>query len=145
MTSSELSRRQFARLSALAASGLILGVRIAEAEEKSEPPKKEEGSEKHLCRGLNTCKGQGGCGESKAKNSCAGTGECATVKHHACRGKNECKGSGGGPNAGLNACKGKGGCAVPLNPAPWGRARARLAVQLQKSGKKLGDPPPKKK
>jgi hypothetical protein len=39
-------------------------------------------SGKHACRGMNSCKGQGGCSTSdngcKAKNSCAGKGGCAT-------------------------------------------------------------------
>jgi hypothetical protein len=38
--------------------------------------------EKHACKGLNSCKGKGGCGSSdngcKGKNSCKGKGGCAT-------------------------------------------------------------------
>lgn len=38
--------------------------------------------EKHACKGLNNCKGQGGCksGDNgcKGKNSCKGKGGCAT-------------------------------------------------------------------
>ncbi|MBK8097540.1 MAG: hypothetical protein IPK26_10550 [Planctomycetes bacterium] len=71
--------------------------------------------EKHACKGMNTCKGKGGCGATKAKNECAGKGECATVAHHGCATKNECKGQGGcGATKGKNECKGKGGCAVPV-------------------------------
>jgi hypothetical protein len=38
--------------------------------------------EKHACKGLNSCKGKGGCASSdngcKGKNSCKGKGGCAT-------------------------------------------------------------------
>ncbi len=38
--------------------------------------------EKHACKGLNSCKGKGGCGSGdngcKGKNSCKGKGGCAT-------------------------------------------------------------------
>jgi len=38
--------------------------------------------EKHACKGMNSCKGQGGCASSdmgcKAKNSCKGKGGCKT-------------------------------------------------------------------
>ncbi len=38
--------------------------------------------EKHACKGLNSCKGKGGCKASdngcKGKNSCKGKGGCAT-------------------------------------------------------------------
>ena len=75
---------------------------------------------KHVCKGMNDCKGQGGGPKGMAgKNSCKGKGECATVAKHSCKGMNECKGQGGcktGDNgcAGKNSCKGKGGCEVPL-------------------------------
>jgi hypothetical protein len=67
-------------------------------------------TDKHDCKGLNSCKGKGGCkaGDNgcKTKNSCKGKGGCATDKHD-CAGKNACKGKGKG---GQNDCKGKGGC-----------------------------------
>jgi hypothetical protein len=38
--------------------------------------------EKHACKGLNSCKGRGGCSSGdngcKGKNSCKGKGGCAT-------------------------------------------------------------------
>lgn len=39
--------------------------------------------EKHACKGLNSCKGQGGCAQEgknacKGQNVCKGTGGCAT-------------------------------------------------------------------
>lgn len=75
---------------------------------------------KHVCKGMNECKGQGGGPKGVAgKNACKGMGECATVAKHDCKGMNDCKGQGGcssGDNncAGKNSCKGKGGCQVPL-------------------------------
>jgi hypothetical protein len=81
-------------------------------------------SEKHACKGLNSCAGKGGCssGDNKcaAKNSCAGKGGCATVEHHGCAGKNSCKNQGGCKSsdqgcAGKNTCNAKGGCAVPVH------------------------------
>ena len=75
---------------------------------------------KHVCKGMNECKGQGGGPKGVAgKNSCKGHGECATVAKHDCKGMNDCKSQGGcssGDNscAGKNSCKGKGGCQVPL-------------------------------
>jgi hypothetical protein len=70
----------------------------------------KKAADKHACKGLNGCKGQGADG----KNSCKGKGACASKEYkHSCAGKNACKGQGAG---GKNDCKGKGGCAVP--PAP---------------------------
>ena len=82
---------------------------------------------KHICKGLNECRGQGECQHGcsghgcAGKNDCKGKGGCAAPgAHHACKGKNSCQGIGGcasGDNgcAGLNSCKSKGGCEVPLN------------------------------
>ncbi len=78
---------------------------------------------KHACKGMNECKGQGGCttasNDCAGKNECKGLGGCATVAHHDCAGKNECAGLGGCKTAtnecaGKNECTGKGGCAVPV-------------------------------
>jgi hypothetical protein len=70
----------------------------------------KKADDKHACKGLNGCKGQGMGG----KNECKGKGDCASKEYrHSCAGKNACKGQGAG---GKNDCKGKGGCAVP--PAP---------------------------
>ena len=68
-------------------------------------------ADKHACKGLNSCKGQGADG----KNDCKGQGSCASKAYkHSCAGKNACKGQGAG---GKNECKGKGSCAVPPAPA----------------------------
>ena len=68
-------------------------------------------ADKHACKGLNACKGQGIGG----KNACKGQGSCASKEYrHSCAGKNACKGQGAG---GKNECKTKGSCAVPPAPA----------------------------
>src|SRR6476469_1151504 len=70
----------------------------------------EKKADKHACKGLNGCQGQGADG----KNTCKGKGSCASKEYrHSCAGQNACKGQGPG---GKNDCKGKGTCAVP--PAP---------------------------
>src|SRR5437763_5188915 len=70
----------------------------------------KKAGDKHACKGLNGCKGQGAGG----KNACKGKGDCASKEYrHSCAGQNACKGQGQG---GKNDCKGKGTCAVP--PAP---------------------------
>lgn len=151
MENSGMNRRSFTKLSAAAFGGLLAGSRLVNAEDKKDEPKPgpKKGvrvlQEPHTCRGLNACKGRGGCGATKGKNSCAGTSECATAKHHACKGKNDCANQGGCGNlVGINDCKGHGECAVPLSDAAWGRARIRLQRQFAADGKTLGEAPKKK-
>jgi hypothetical protein len=36
-------------------------------------------AEKHSCDGLNSCKGQGGCGQYPGQNQCKGQGACAVT------------------------------------------------------------------
>jgi len=99
-------------------------------------------AEKHVCRGLNTCKGKGGCGATKGTNDCAGQGGCATVAHHSCGSQHDCKGqSGCGETAGINSCKGKGGCGVPVMPSAWEIARANFETQMKAQGKTVGAAP----
>lgn len=143
----QMNRRHFSKLSAAALGGMLAGARVVLAEDKKDDKKKEaKPAEKHVCRGLNACKGQGGCGATNAKNSCAGTGECSTVAHHACAKHNACKGQGGcGANPGANACKAQGACSVPLHESAWRKARANFETAMTKAGKKFGNPPPKKK
>lgn len=118
------SRREFGKkMVSAAAFGLFAGLSTsanAASKGKAEDTKDEKG-DKHGCKGLNECKGKGGCkaGDAgcKGKNSCKGKGGCATAKH-SCKGKNSCKGEGGckagdAGCAGKNSCKGKGGCAAP--------------------------------
>lgn len=65
----------------------------------------ETATEKHACKGLNSCKGKSPDG----KNECKGKSECSTIEKHACKGLNSCKGN--GPD-GKNECKGKSECAT---------------------------------
>ena len=138
-------RRKFNELSAAAIGGLVAG---SLAGCGSQPPGNKvptassiSAGEKHLCRGLNDCKGQGAGG----KNDCRGQGDCATVEHHSCGGQNDCKGLGGcGPTAGMNDCKGKGGCHVPLMDSAWTQIRERKQDAWTKASEKFSDPPPKK-
>jgi hypothetical protein len=83
----------------------------------------KDAGDKHVCKGMINCKGQGGCDGGAAgcagKNDCKGQGGCATSAKHDCKGMNDCKGQGGcksGDNgcAGKNSCKGHGGCKVPV-------------------------------
>jgi hypothetical protein len=106
----QMERRHFTKAMGAVVAGMAAGTRVF-AEEKQAPPKTEakaEDKDTHICKGMNDCKGKGGCASDAAK--------------HACKGKNECKGMGGcaagaAGCAGKNECKGKGGCAVPVNKA----------------------------
>ena len=74
-----MKRRDFTKVIGAAVAGLAAGSRLDAAAT-------EEGDSgaKHACKGMNECKGQGGC--KTGDNGCAGK----------------------------NSCKGKGGCAVPV-------------------------------
>jgi hypothetical protein len=144
------SRREFGLLASAALGGLLAGMGVAGAEDKEEKDKDKKDkekpkknpllSDKHVCRGLNTCKNKG-----KGKNDCAGQGDCATAKAHTCKGDNECRGQGGcGAKPGENECKGKGECAVPLSDKAWKKARERFE-ELAKAEKIKFGPAPKKK
>src|SRR5262245_20168591 len=96
MAPSEMNRRDFQKLAAAAMGGVIAGASAGCGDKPANKPVAEEKSketevalvtEKHICRGLNSCKGQGKDG----KNACAGQGTCSTVKAHDCGGQNECK------------------------------------------------------
>jgi hypothetical protein len=140
--STNLSRRDFGKLSVAALSGLTIAGSACFAVEPKGAEKSPLLSDPHVCRGLNTCKGKG----ADKKNSCAGTGTCATAKSHPCGGSNECKGQGGcGETPGENACKGKGDCHVPLAKDAWKKARKRFEVLMKADNKKFGDAPPKAK
>jgi hypothetical protein len=113
-------------LLAFAVAGMLSGAMGASCGSKtSEAPNAPAAAapEKHVCRGFNACKTQGGCktGDNgcSGKNSCKSKGGCATVARHSCAGQNECKALGGcssGDNGckARNSCKGKGGCEVPV-------------------------------
>lgn len=115
-----MTRRQQLLLAAVA-MGVTLGTSTLRAAETApaSPSASPAGGEadeveKHGCKGMNDCAGQGGCATDantcSGKNGCKGKGGCATVKHD-CKGKNECRGQ--GPHA-RNECKGLGECAVPI-------------------------------
>ena len=138
--SPNLSRRDFGKLTAAAFGGVLLGstliARAGEKDDKHDPELLLQ--EKHVCRGLNTCKGKG----KGSDNSCAGMGNCATVETHSCKGENSCKGQGGcGEYPGQNSCKGQGGCNVPLKEKTWKKARKAFEAQMKKAGKTFGDAP----
>jgi hypothetical protein len=138
--SEDLSRREFARLSVAALAGLSVGGAAAFADDTKKAASNPLLSDPHVCRGLNTCKGKG----ADKKNSCAGTGTCATAKSHPCGSANECKGQGGcGDTPGENACKGKGDCHVPLAKDAWKKARKHFEVLMKADNKKFGDAPKK--
>jgi hypothetical protein len=164
MSRNELNRRDFNRLTTAALGGVLAGVTVgcAKADDKTNPSTaaapasdtKAEGgdkaaadapkvdmlaTEKHVCRGLNVCKGKGKGGD----NECAGKGSCALAAPHGCHAENQCKGQGGcGNEPGLNACKAKGACAVPLGKTAWKKARAHFEAEMKKAGKSFGDAPP---
>jgi len=148
----DCNRRDFNRLTAAAMGGLMAGLatgpRTVSADDKAkEAPKKEI----HVCRGLNSCKGQGAevdiDGDKKVDvNACAGQGACATAKHITCGGENACKGQGGcGATPGENSCKGQGHCHVPLMDSAWKKARARFEARMKEKKKEVGPPPAKEK
>ena len=119
-----VGRRRFGACIAAAFAGLLAGSRLG-ADARPSPAASPD-RPRHLCKGLNECKGQGGCAHGcsghgcHGKNECRGKGGCASeVAKHRCAGKNDCKGLGGCASgekgcAGKNSCKGRGGCEVPL-------------------------------
>jgi len=142
MGDTALSRRDFGKLTMAAFGGVLLGATLAghaaEGEEKHDPALLLQ--DKHVCRGLNTCKGKG----KKGDNSCAGMGNCALAEAHSCKGDNACKGQGGcGDFAGQNSCKGTGSCEVPLKDKTWKKARKAFEAQMKKASKTFGDAPKK--
>lgn len=74
-----MNRRDFNKVLGAVGVSLVAGARSMAQEKKA-----DDKTPKHVCKGFNECKGQGGCS----------TGE--------------------GGAAGKNSCKGKGGCAVPV-------------------------------
>ena len=139
----DLNRRDFTKLALAALAGVSAGATALGADEKKATAEKNPLlSDPHVCRGINTCKGKG----ADKKNSCAGTGQCATAAHHGCGSQNECKGQGGcGAHPGENACKEKGECSVPMHKSAWKKARARYEELMKAAGKKFGDAPSPKK
>lgn len=69
-------------MAAVASAGLLLGTLTGCEKEGpgAESPAEAAAEGKECCKGMNECKGKGGCGVEGA---------------HDCAGKNECKGQGG--------------------------------------------------
>ncbi len=140
MSHAHAVRRDFSRLTMAAFGGVLLGTtlvgRAADKKDDHDPALLLQ--DKHVCRGLNTCKTKG----KGADNSCAGMGNCATAEKHSCKGDNSCKGQGGcGEYPGQNSCKGLGSCEVPLKEKTWKTARKAFEAQMKKAGKTFGDAP----
>ena len=82
-----MSRMKNAMLASAALAGILAGTSARataqnpdttqDTGKKADKNKKE--IEKHACKGLNSCKGQGGGSKKEwGKNSCKGKGACAT-------------------------------------------------------------------
>jgi hypothetical protein len=143
MSTSYVDRRNFNRLTLAALGGMMAGTVMANQQEeegtKPDPKKKEDKKELHVCRGLNSCKGQGKSGQ----NRCAGMGTCHTATEIGCAQENECKGQGGcGMRPGENECKNKGQGPVPLTEEAWPTARRRFEARMRRGGKPVGEAPP---
>lgn len=137
---SNLSRREFHKLTSAALGGMVAGTMLGCSSENK--PAQQGGAVVaaglHACRGLNDCKG---LGVSK-ENDCAGQGSCATAKQHDCATQNDCKHQGGcGAAPGYNDCKTQGGCAVPMSAGMWEKARARFELQMKEERKQYGAAP----
>ncbi len=167
MEPSELNRRDFNRLAMAAFGGALAGSTVACSPSPAPAPAPAKpaagaaggsadeellaksvaavGVEKHVCRGLNACKNQGGDRKGGiGENACAGQGNCATVALHACSGQNDCKGQGGCGETGVeNDCKGKGGCHLPLMDDVWAKARKTFELKMKKQGTEFGAAPAK--
>ena len=157
MSESSMKRRDFAKLTFGALSGLAAGLTVdsqAEHHEKEKDKDKKDNKKKvklsvapalllegpNVCKRLNVCKGKGKSGD----NACAGQSVCATAEKHSCAGQEACKGQGGcGGYPGQNTCKGKGHCAVPLNKKSWELARKQFKQVMKDVEKKVGNPPSK--
>ena len=134
MEQGKLNRRDFGKLTLAAFGGILAGSFAAKTAFAAEETPEFRLGDKHICCGLNTCKGLG----KEAKNECAGLGTCANVEAHGCAGENECAGQ--GPD-GTNSCKSKGSCAVPVHGDSWKKARAGYEAAMTKAGKKFGPAP----
>lgn len=68
------------KLATAALTGLLglgfVGAGVAHAADAAPTASMDKVKEKHACKGMNSCKGQGGDG----KNACKGQGSCATNK-----------------------------------------------------------------
>jgi hypothetical protein len=142
MNDKSLDRREFQKLTAAALAGLAAGATLgcSGGSAPAPGPGVAAAGDKHLCRGLNECKGKGKGGG----NECRGQGACATIASHDCGGRNECKGQGGcGEDVGANTCKGEGGCHVPLMASAWETLRKRKESEWTTKNEAFQPAPPK--
>ncbi len=134
MDQGKLNRRDFGKLTLAAFGGILAGSFAAKAAFAGEESAEFQLGDKHICCGLNTCRGLGADGE----NECAGLGTCSNVEAHGCAGENDCAGQ--GPD-GTNSCRGKGSCAVPVHGESWQKARTGYEAAMKKAEKKFGKAP----
>jgi hypothetical protein len=88
-----MKRREFTMMMGAVAAGLAAGSKVRAAEKATDK------AEKHVCKGHNSCKGQGGCSTGDngcaGKNSCKGKGGCASAEaKHSCKGPELLQGDG---------------------------------------------------
>jgi len=134
----DFSRRDFAKLTLAALAGLSAGSHALAGSVPARTVQDPMLLDPHICRGLNTCRGK----DVTRRNSCAGTGTCATARYHPCKGHNDCRGQGGcGDAPGLNECRGWGACDVPLKPRVWSVARQRFEKVMKDQRRRYGVPP----
>jgi len=88
-------------LLATAVVAMLAGAPLAGCKSENAAASGTPAMEKHACKGMNACKGQGGChtdkNSCKGQNACKGHGGCNTDKN-SCKSSNSCKSN--------NACKG---------------------------------------
>ena len=155
MKRENVSRRDFNKLGVAAMGGLMAGSLVGcgggeKTEKTDEKTGKTEADstkkdadkadplaawgDKHVCKGLNACKGKGKGGG----NECAGKGACFTANEHACHTANDCKYQGGcaGDFAKVasNDCKGMGDCGVPLSEGAYEAAYKKFKADMEKAG-----------
>jgi hypothetical protein len=134
----DVTRRDFARLTLAALSGLAAGTHATAADGQRRTVQDPMLSDPHICRGLNTCRAR----DVTRRNECAGKGTCATARYHTCKGHNDCRGQGGcGDAPGANECRGWGACDVPLKPRVWAVARQRFEKVMKSQRRRFGVPP----
>src|SRR5947209_5108678 len=84
-----MNRRKFGIALGAAIAGLTAGAALAQdpatpSTDKPAKKGKKTKAAKHDCKGMNACKGQGGCSSSdngcKGKNSCKGKGGCGAAE-----------------------------------------------------------------
>jgi hypothetical protein len=70
-----MDRRDFTKVMGVVVAGMTAGSAFAADEKKPADAK----APKHICKGHNECKGQGGCAADAAKHDCAKKNECGGI------------------------------------------------------------------